>query len=134
MSRVPQLRVTLLFATMVWAIPTGCIHNHYYGTTPVLPGCPPTISSVTTQVGSVCDVPNGQMVVSSPSTKAIVSNVSEPTNREMNSGISRVVISQPAYGAPSVGQSVSRFRWHKPDPETLPIMKAEGTYEEPIIR
>ena len=136
MSRMPRLRGALWIIIVGWAGNSGCIHNHYYGTN--VPGCPPIGSTVTTQVGSVCDVPSGQVVVSGPSSSAISSSVTAPPARSGSSvttiGQPRVVISQPAYGPPSIGQSSGRFKWRKPDPESLPIMKAEGGLDEPTIR
>jgi hypothetical protein len=130
MSRAPRLRGTLWIAVMGSALQSGCIHNHYYGTTPAIPGCPPTTSTVTTQVGSICDIPSGQVVVSNPSTNsAVTSSVTASSG-----GISRVVISQPALGPPSIGQSSGRMKWRKPDPETLPPMKAEGGLDDSVSR
>jgi hypothetical protein len=119
MSRAPGLRGALWIVVAASALQSGCIHNHYYGTQPVIPGCPPpaTSSTVTTQVGSICDVPSGQVA-------AVASSA----------GTSRVVISQPALGPPSIGQSSGRIKWKKPDPETIPPMKAEGGLDDSVSR
>jgi len=130
MSRAPRLRGALWIAIVGSALQAGCIHNHYYGTTAGIPGCPPTGSTVTTQLGSICDVPNSQIVVTDPSSKATVSS----SVTASSGGISRVVISQPALGPPSIGQSSGRIKWHKPDPEALPAMKAEGGLNDSITR
>jgi hypothetical protein len=47
----------------------------------------------------------------------------------------RVVISQPAYGPPSIGQTSNRIKspWRKPDPD-VPIIKAEGAYDDSVIK
>jgi hypothetical protein len=136
MSRAPSLRGALWVIILAWAGASGCIHNHYYGT-PV-PGCPPTGQAITTQVGSVCDVPSGQVVVTGPSSPKTISSevAAQPpsTGTSILANPSRVVISQPAFGPPSIGQSNSRFKWRKPDPESLPIMKAEGTFDDSTIR
>jgi hypothetical protein len=66
------------------------------------------------------------------------SNVTPPSSRvstnDSRMAASRVVISQPSYGPPSVGQVSNRFRWHKLDPEPLPSMKAEGGIDDAILR
>ena len=132
MSRAPGLRGALWIVVAGWAVNSGCIHNHYYGTN--VPGCPPVGSTVTTQVGSTCDVPSGQVVVTGPP-RTISSNVGPqpPASSSVvtSGGPPQVVISQPAYGPPSIGQSSSRLRiWRKPDPETIPIMRAEGGLDD----
>ena len=133
MRRAPGLRGVLWIAVVGLGLQTGCIHNHYYGTTSAIPGCPPVGTIVKTEVGSVCDVPSGPVVVSNPS-----SNVVDISNRApvvaSSSGGARLVISQPAYGPPSIGQSSGRFKWRKPDPESLPTMKAEGALDDSILR
>ena len=138
MSRTPGFRGALWIAFLGSALQTGCIHNHYYGTTPGMPGCPPIGSTVTTQVGSICDMPSGQVVVTNPGTRVISSNVDAPATRtaslDPSYGPSRVVISQPAYGPPSIGQGTSRFKWKSPEPDSLPTMKAEGALDNPILR
>ena len=139
MSRGPRLRGALWIAVMGSALQTGCIHNHYYGTSTSIPGCPPVGSTVTTQLGSVCDVPTGQVIVSNPSSRVISSNVitesrPAPVMIDANTGASRVVISQPAYGPPSIGQATSRFKWRKLDPENLPTMRAEGGFDDSVLR
>ncbi len=137
MSRAPELRGALWIAFVGSILQTGCIHNHYYGTNAVIPGCPP-VGTTTTQVGSVCEVPGGEVVVSNPSSKTVGSNVTPPSSRvstnDSRMAASRVVISQPSYGPPSVGQVSNRFRWHKLDPEPLPSMKAEGGIDDAILR
>ena len=135
MSRAPNLRGVLWVVVLGWAGASGCIHNHYYGT---VPGCPPGTQPVTTQIGSVCDVPSGSTVISGGVTRSISSNVTTPPATQSSgvsmSGQPRVVISQPAYGPPSIGQSSNRLgKWLKPDPENLPTMKAEGGLEDPTV-
>jgi hypothetical protein len=129
-SRATRPSGALWVAILGASLQAGCIHNHYYGTTPVIPGCPPTGSTVTTQVGAICDVPSGRVIVTNPSSE------SETTTRTASistaGGPSRVVISQPAQGPPSIGQSSGRIRWRKPDPETLPIMNAKGGLDDTI--
>lgn len=140
MSRATGIRGALWIAMVGAALQTGCIHNHYYGTTaPVIPGCPPPGSTVTTKVGSICDVPAGEVVVSNPaSNTTISSSVADSSTRVASAasspGTSRVVISQPASGPPSIGQSSGRIKWKKPDPENLPPMKAEGGLDNPVSR
>jgi hypothetical protein len=108
-----------------------------------MPGCPPTGQPVTTQVGSICDVPNGNVVVSgATSSRSISSNVGpQPASTSNGASVStvpsdRVVISQPAYGPPSIGQTSNRIKspWRRPDPETVPIIKAEGAYDDSTIK
>ena len=141
MSRAPGFRGALCVVLVGLAAQTGCIHNHYYGTAEVMPGCPPSVgSTATTRLGALCDVPSARAVVTNPGPAASVStSVSAPSKRTPSigasmDGSSRVVISQPAYGPPSAGQSASRFRWHKPDPENLPTMKVEGGLDDSIFR
>lgn len=135
MSRAPNVRRTLWIIVLGWAGSSGCIHNHYYGS---LPGCPPVVGqTVTTQVGSVCEVPsNGQVIVSGGTAGAISSNVTARSPAKSSSVVSspstRVVISQPAFGT-SGNPGSSRFKWRKPDPETLPNMKAEGALDDSTI-
>lgn len=136
MCRAPDLRRALWIVVMAWSGASGCIHNHYYGT--ALPGCTPG-QTVATQIGAVCDVPSGQVVVSGPTSPRTISSavatqpLPQGTSILANPG-SRVVISQPSYGLPSIGQSSSRFRWRKPDPESLPIMKVEGAFDDSTVR
>jgi hypothetical protein len=130
MSRAPGFRGALWIVVVGSTLQSGCIHNHYYGTTPAIPGCPPTTSTVTTQVGSICDVPGGMVVASNPSSNAPVSS----SVTASSGGISRVVISQPALGPPSIGQSSGRIKWRKPDPEALPPMISSGGLDESVSR
>jgi hypothetical protein len=140
MSRAANLRRALWIVVAAWAgSSTGCIHNHYYGT--ALPGCPPVGQSLTTQqVGSICDVPSGQVIVTNPSSpsRTISSNVTPQPPTQGASIASKsspgVVISQPSYGPPSIGQSSGRFKWRKPDPEAPPVLKAEGGLEDSTLR
>ena len=138
MSRAPNLRRVLWIIVVGWAGSSGCIHNHYYGGLPgTMPGCPPVVGqTVTTQVGSVCDVPSGQVVVSGGSSGGVSSNVTSqaPARRStvVTGPSSRVVISQPAFG-PSTNPGSSRFKWRKPDPEAIPNMKAEGALDDSTI-
>ncbi len=128
----PALRALLLLGS---ALASGCTHNYYYG---AVPGCPPGTQPVTTQLGSICDVPSSSIVTNTPST-AISSNVtSTPSSASgamvANSGTpSRVVISQPAY-APTLGQSLGKLRWRRPDPETLANTRVEGGYDDGTIQ
>jgi hypothetical protein len=137
MSRAPNLRRALGILIMAWAGASGCIHNHYYGTG--MPGCPPIGQPVTTQVGSICDVPTGQVIVSNPSSsRTISSNVTAQPLAEgtavASNGQPRVVISQPAFGPPSIGQSTSRLKWRRPDPESLATTKVEGGLDDTTLR
>lgn len=141
MSRAPRLRGALWVALLGPTCSLGCIHNHYYGTVPGAIGCPPVGTTVTTQLGSVCDVPSGLVVVSNPSNSAPVvsSTVTPPTKStpatgQLPNGSSRVVINQPAYGPPSIGQGTSRFRWKSLDPDAPPPMKAEGGFDGSTLR
>jgi hypothetical protein len=106
-----------------------------------MPGCPPTGTTVTTQAGSICDVPSGNVVVSGANaSRSISSNVNpQPASAGVSMSANssdRVVISQPAYGAPSIGQTSNRLKslWKKPDPDPVPILKAEGAYDDSTIR
>jgi hypothetical protein len=141
MSRAPGPRGALWIWIVVVgsASQVGCIHNHYYGTVPTTAGCPPAGSTVTTQVGSLCDVPSGRIVVSNPSSNAAVASsdagsATLTASAASSAGASRIVISQPAQGPPSIGQSSGRIKWRKPDPETIPTMKAEGGLDDSISR
>ena len=135
MNHPTKLRGALWIILAGWAGSSGCIHNHYYGTSPAfVPGGLP----VSTQVGQVCDVPNGQVVVSgTPANSGSSSNVVVQAPRQgttvVSNGQPRVVISQPAYG-PYTGTSVSRLRWHRPDPETLATTRVEGGLDNGTVR
>ena len=139
MSRATRLCGALWIAVVGSSVQTGCIHNHYYGTAATIPGCPPTGSTVTTQtqLGSICDVPGGRVVTNSAGAM-VTANEGDSTTRISSIagsvGPSRVVISQPAQGPPSIGQSSGRIRWRRPDPETLPTLKAEGGLDDSISR
>ncbi len=141
MSRTPHHRKVLWFIILGWACGSmGCIHNHYYGTSATIPGCPPTGQAITTQVGQVCDVPNNNVVVSGATTSRVISSEVTAQPASSSGGLAmppanRVVISQPSYGPPSVGQTSNRIRspWRRPDPEN-PIIKAEGAYDDSTIR
>lgn len=136
MRHAPNLRCALWIVLAGWAGSMGCIHNHYYGT---VPGCGPTGLPTSTQFGQVCEVPSGQVIVSgAPSPSAgSSSSVEVPKPRhDATAAINaqpRVVISQPAYG-PSIGQSVSRLKWRRPDPESLATTRVEGALEGDIRR
>ena len=133
MSRVTNLRRALWIIVLGWGGTSGCIHNHYYGT--AMPGCPPVGTPVTTQVGSICDVPSSNVVISGASSSAVSSNVTtRPSSASTMNGPSRVVISQPAYGPPSIGQGSGWMKWRKPDPDSPPTMKAEGGVDDTTIR
>ena len=132
MSITPSLRQVLWTLVAAWALgSTGCIHNHYYGTSAV-PGCPPGTQPVTTQVGSVCEVQPGTTIVSQGSgTRTTSSNVNPaPASSD------RVVISQPGYSYSTIGGMNSRFRspWRRVEPEATPTIKAEGAYDDTTIR
>ncbi len=142
MNQTSHPRKVLWIIVLGWVgASSGCIHNHYYGTGATFPGCPPGTQPVTTQIGSICDVPSGNVVVSgATSSRTISSNVgpqpataggSYPMNQS-----DRIVISQPAIGPPSIGQFSNRIKspWKRPDPEAPPIIKAEGAYDESTIR
>lgn len=131
MKHAPSLRGALWLVLMGWATSPGCIHNHYYGT---VPACGPSGLPISTQVGQVCEVPSGQVVVSgSPSVapgpgSVIVVETPKQGATVMTNQQPRVVISQPAYG-PSIGQSASRFKWHSRDPEGLATTRVEGALD-----
>jgi hypothetical protein len=133
---VPNLRGALWVALAGWAGSSGCTHNYYYGN---VPGCGPMGMPVSGQVGQVCEVPSGQVVVSgppsslaSPGSSAVVQAPQQGSSVATNSQ-PRVLISQPAY-APSIGQSASRLKWRRPDPESLATTRVEGALDGSSIR
>ena len=125
MKYAPSLRGALRVALLCFATgSTGCIHNHYYTG---MPGCPPGSMPIATQAGtSVCDIPSGNVVVSSNVTTGgtISSNVVVPAPPSTVGGSAvpqpqpRVVISQPTYRTPN-GPGLSRLKWRRPDPENV---------------
>ena len=138
MSRALGFRGALWIVVAGSTLQAGCISNHYYGTS-AIPGCPPGSTAVTTQVGSICDIPSGQVIVSNPASNAAVSSSGAGSSASTaaiasSAAPSRVVISQPALGPPSIGQSSGRIKWKKPDPENIPPMKAEGGLDDSISR
>jgi hypothetical protein len=128
-KHAPRLRNALWVVLAGWAGSSGCIHNHYYGT---VPGCGPTDLPASTQIGQVCEVPSGPVIVSRtpPTTPSppIPVEPSRPGSPVEGSSPPRVVISQPAFG-PSIGQSNSRLKWRRPDPESLQATRVEGALE-----
>ncbi len=131
MKLAPILRGARWLLVAAWAGLPGCIHNHYYGS---LPGCPPGVPGVTTQIGSVCEVPGGQTIVSSGGmSSGVVVQPSREAAAPIVSGMpnpQRIVISQPAYG-PSFGQGLGRFnRWRRPDPEGVATIRTEGGLDD----
>ncbi len=90
---------------------SGCTHNYYYGTNG---GCPPFGQAVTSQVGQICEVPNGTVVTSNSATPSVG-----------QAGTSAAIVSSPQPQRIVVGQSftnssyLSRNRWHRTDPESV---------------
>ncbi len=112
----------------------GCIHNHYYGTASV---CPPIGQTVATQV---CETPGGQVIVGESAPPGIGSNLvlQTPIRSSIAAPIvgPRIVTSQPAYGPPT-GPGLSRFKWHRADPEGLEGLattKVEGGLDDGPVR
>ncbi len=128
MKPAPSRRGAIWIVVAAIAAASGCTHNHYYGG---VPGCPPGAQSVTTQYGQVCEVPAGQPLISSYgglSSGVVVQSNPTPTSPLVSipANPQKVVISQPAYG-PSIGRSVSRLKWRRPDPdEGLATIRTEG--------
>jgi hypothetical protein len=132
----PSLRGTLWVVLAGWVGFSGCTHNYYYGS---VPACGPTGLPVSSQVGQICEVPSGQVVVSgTPSDVAgsgssVVVQPPPQSSTVITSTQPRVLISQPAYG-PSIGQSTSRLKWRRPDPESLATTRVEGALDSGSIR
>jgi hypothetical protein len=132
----PNLRGTLWVVLAGWVGSSGCTHNYYYGG---VPACGPTGLPVSSQVGQICEVPSGQVVVSgTPSAdtgsgSSVVVQAPRQGSTFVTNSQPRVVISQPAYG-PSIGQSTSRLKWRRPDPESLATTRVEGALDGGSIR
>ena len=108
------------------SINSGCTHNYYYG---AAPGCVPIGQTVTTQVGQVCEVPNGTVVTSNaPGTVISQPESANPLSSGPNA--QRIVISQPAYNS----SFSNRLRWRRPDPENLATTRVEGALPDSTTR
>ena len=108
------------------AISSGCTHNYYYGTAT---GCPPIGQPVPTQLGQICEIP-GETVVTSNTTSAPIGQPSANAHLSSVPQAQRVVISQPAYNA----SSTNRFRWHRPEPESMATTRSEGSLQDPTYK
>lgn len=129
MNAAHPIRKVLWIVLAGWAGMSGCTHNYYYTT----PGCAPGAEAVSTQVGSVCDVPGGQVVAGSAVGGAGGVVVQQaPVRRTVNAAPngSRVVISQPNYSAP-IGRGGNRLSaWRRPsDPESVAVTRIDGTLD-----
>ena len=118
-----MLRRTCWVGLAIAAISSGCTHNYYYGTAT---GCPPIGQPVTTQIGQVCEVPGGTVVTST----APIGQVSSGAQLTSAPHAQRVVISQPSAGA----SITNRYRWHRPDPESVATTRSEGALGESNYR
>jgi hypothetical protein len=132
----PNLRGTLWIILAGWVGSSGCTHNYYYG---AVPACGPTGLPVSGQVGQICEVPSGQVVVSGapssevgPGSGVVVQAPSQGSAVATNTQ-PRVLISQPAYG-PSISQSINRLKWRRPDPESLATTRVEGALDSGSVR
>ena len=131
MTYAPPLRKAVWIVLAGWAGLSGCTHNYYYTT----PNCVPAGETVTTQVGSVCDVPSGQIVAGSSTTEGTV--IQSPARRSIVSGApagsSRVVISQPGYSVQSGRTSNRVAGWRRPDPDSLAVTRVEGALDSGTV-
>jgi hypothetical protein len=132
----PSLRGTLWVVLVGWVGSSGCTHNYYYGS---VPGCGPTGLPVSSQVGQICEIPSNQVVVSgTPSSdtgsgSSVVVQAPRQGSTVVTNSQPRVLISQPAYGA-SIGQSINRLKWRRPDPESLATTRVEGALDGGSVR
>ena len=132
MYRAHPLRHALWIVLAGCAGISGCTHNYYY----TYPNCGPNGETVTTQVGSVCDVPSGAMVAgsSAPSQVIVQSPMRRMASAAPSLGSSRVVISQPGYAPQSGRSSANRLAgWRRPDPESLAVTRIEGALEPETV-
>ena len=136
MKLAPSLRGTLWVVLAGWVGSSGCTHNYYYGS---VPACGPTGLPVSTQVGQVCEIPSNQVIVSgTPSSdtgsgSSVVAQAPRQGSTVVSNPQPRVVISQPAYGN-SIGQSINRLKWRRPDPESLATTRVEGALDGGTVR
>lgn len=93
---------------------TGCIHNHYYGTA-AMPVCE---APLTTQVGAVCEVPQGSALVAA--TPGRVTTIGSP---------SRIVVNSDPLDAQPIQRGASRFAWRRSD-DPLTTARIEGGVDE----
>lgn len=112
----------------VWAGASGCTHNYYYTT----PNCAPSGEVVTTQIGSACDVPSGQVVAGSTAPGVVVQSPARRSAFSSPAGSSQVVISQPNYYAQG-GRGANRLGWRRPDPDSPAITRVEGALDSGTV-
>ena len=136
MKLAPNLRGTLWIVLAGWVGSSGCTHNYYYGG---VPACAPSGLPVSSQVGQICEVPSGQVVVSGTpysdpgSGSGVVVQSPAQNSSTVGNTQPRVVISQPAY-RPSIGQTVNGLRWRRPDPESVATTRVEGALDGSTTR
>ncbi|WP_435016811.1 hypothetical protein TA3x_004389 [Tundrisphaera sp. TA3] len=124
MYRAHPHRKALWIILAGWAGISGCTHNYYYTNPNCVSG-----ETVTTQVGSVCDVPSGQVIAGSSTPSTVVAQ--PPARRVASSppGSSRVVISQPGTSA-QTGRAGNRLAgWRRPDPDSMAVTRVEGALD-----
>ena len=128
MPKAHPVRNALWIVLAGWAGMSGCTHNYYYTT----PGCPPVGQTVSTQVGSVCEVPEqGEIVASTPATVVGSAPARRVVNAAPNAN-SRVVISQPNYSSQTgrVGSNrLSRWKSSNPESDSIATTRVEGALD-----
>ncbi|MEO6811687.1 MAG: hypothetical protein ABI353_21455 [Isosphaeraceae bacterium] len=93
---------------------TGCIHNHYYGTA-AMPVCEAPFA---TQVGAVCEVPQGSALVAASPGR--VTTIGSP---------SRIVVNSDSFDSQPIQRGASRFAWRRSD-DPLTTARIEGGVDE----
>ena len=132
MPKAHPVRNALWIVLAGWAGMSGCTHNYYYTT----PGCAPTVGqTVSSQVGSVCEVPEqGEIVASTPGTVVGSAPARRIVNAAPNASNSRVVISQPGYSSQTGRAGGNRLAgWRRTDPESSATTRVEGTLDTPSV-
>lgn len=127
--RSPKIAGGLLLLAL-----TGCHQHHYYLNNPQLAQVDPSISTIA--YGDVCNVPAGTVVAGSPvisSGTPVAGPILGQTSPVVIAGApgSSSVLSQPRTSL--LGGRLSRS-WRASDPEQRVTLKAEGAYDDPIIK
>lgn len=112
-TQTTRWRAVLVLSGGLIASP-GCIHNHYYGTA-AMPVCE---APLTTQVGAVCEVPQGSALVAAVPGR--VTTIGSP---------SRIVVNSDPLEAQPIRRGASRFAWRRSD-APLTSARIEGGVDE----
>jgi hypothetical protein len=129
--RTVRVRPGIVLVAALLSASSGCIHNHYYGATPVA-SCDPSSSplgpsSTSVPFGQVCEIPS-QVTGGSGSSGGTVVATSPVPPGPLLSGPRppRVVLSEPNTGP--------RFAWRRADPDSgLATTRVEGNIDDPSV-